>query len=82
MKISIRDLRLAADWLETQGARYSHPEDHQSLYNAADYLRFVADQREEYEARQREPDERMEQLKVALQKVWSARGARAAGRAG
>lgn len=82
MKISIPDLRVAAEFLEREGVRYCPPEQRQGLYNAADYLRFVADQREEYEARHREPDPRMEKLRSALKQVWSARNSRLAGRAG
>lgn len=82
MKISIPKLRWVADWLERDGVRICRLEEQGALQDVAEYLRFVADQREEFEARRRDPDERMEQLKSALQKVFSARGARAAGRTG
>lgn len=80
MNISIGDLRTAADWLNNEGVRFCHPEDQEALYRAADYLRFVADQREEFQATRRDPDPRMEQLKSALQRVWSARAQRNAAR--
>ena len=81
MKISIRELRRTAEFLEGDAARVCPPDDLQTLTNVADYLRYVADQREEFEARQREADPRMQKLRTALAQVWSARNARLAGRA-
>ncbi|MEL6979173.1 MAG: hypothetical protein AAGM38_10885 [Pseudomonadota bacterium] len=80
MNFSIRDLRTAADWLNNEGVRYCHPDDQAALSRAAEYLRFVADQREEYEATRQEPDPRMDRLKSALERVWSARAQRNAQR--
>ena len=79
MKISILELRRVAEILEVDAARVCLPEDLPMLENVADYLRFVANQREEYEARRREEDPRMKKLKSALSQLRSARRIRLAG---
>lgn len=76
MKATVKDLNIAAAWLEEQGGRGGGYEDEEACGRVADYLRFVADQREEYEATRRSPEQRMEALKIAFEKVWGARGHR------
>ena len=80
MKISISELRRAAEFLQVDAGRICPSEDLKILDNVAEYLRYVANQREEYEARQREEDPRMKKLKSALSQLRSARTMRLAGR--
>ena len=82
MTITVSELRKAADFLATDGANNCRPEERDKLLSVAEYLRFVADQREEYQSRLAPPDPRMDKLKSALKHVWSARTARLAGRTG
>lgn len=82
MKISILELRTVAEFLDSDGVRHCRADERSMLVSVADYLRFVADQREEYESRHAPVDPRAAQLRAVLQKVWSGRAERLARRAG
>lgn len=74
MKVSTNDLYVAAEWLDQNATRFADPADQTALLNAADWMRFVAAQREEYEARKRSGEPRYKSLKSAVTAVWRARG--------
>lgn len=76
MKIAVRDLMSAIYCLEDTSRCGGRSEDRDALRRVAEYLRFVADQRQEYEATRGPADPRMDFLKSALKKVQSARAAR------
>lgn len=73
IELSIRDLQLAAYRLEIDGGRSAAREEADACRRVADYLRFVADQREEFEARRAAADPNMTALRATLSKVFSPR---------
>lgn len=74
MKIESSDLHIAANWLTAGGRLHDEPGDEAARARVADWLRYVADQREEYEARKRGSAGRYPSLKGAMAQVWRARG--------
>lgn len=73
MKIAVRDLKTAIYCLEDYARGGHRSADGDALRRVADYLRFVVEQRQEFEATRGGLDPRMAHLKTALKKVWSAR---------
>lgn len=77
IKIAVRDLKTAIYRLEDfAGEDERRREDGDALLRVADYLRYVMDQRQEFEARREPSDPRMALVKSALKKVLSPRAAR------
>lgn len=52
---TLADLQTAAAWLDDYGVRYGGESEQQACRQVADWLRFVAEQQEEYAARSPAP---------------------------
>ena len=71
IKTNISDLHTAADLLYDYSFRRRPEPDSEATKRVADWLTFVAEQREEYEARKRTEQPRYASLKSGMQAVWA-----------
>ncbi len=75
---SINDLYVASELLVDVGYRRGESKESAACARVAEWLRFVAEQREEYEARKRAEKSRYPSLKSSMQTIWRARQKQAA----
>lgn len=78
MKTSINDLYTASELLIDVAFRRGDSPESASARRVADWILYVAEQREEFEARKRVEKPRYSSLKSGMQAVWRVRGAQTA----
>ena len=73
IKTSVSDLYVASDLLFDISYRRDPSPEANASRRVADWLIFVAEQREEYEARKRTEKQRFPSLKSGMETIWKAR---------
>lgn len=80
--VTINDFITASELLTDEGKRRRGARDGKACERVAEYLRFVAEQREEFEARKRAEErpqrQRFPTLKTGMQAVWRVKASAAA----